>query len=405
MKAYVILCAIAGYISGAPIYYRNKIKYLKERGYEVFVFPVRGGEIFIDDLREYAGRAYPFLEDYPPEYSEKDRNALVESMAREIPECDEITVETGSDYTGYWGELLAKRLGARHFQFLLDEKNPRISGAVMPYFEFKYKRRELACITGDTLQNYFENSFEIQNADSYALKAVCTNSTEDYDSPITDEIPKNAYMLGYIGRPSKSFFEPVLDGVIAFAEDVSPERVTFTVFGGDGEEVLSKIRERCTAVSNLDLFITGYMFPFPEKAIKLHGMFISGAGSRFVSARLGVPTLSMDVYRNRPFGMVTDNSQAFTRDDYDGRSVFDYIRQILIDKNIPETSGLEPITWDYVTDAFDRHAEFLSRAEKSLEYYPTEALPLNKKQKAFKTARTVLGNKGFEKLRKTKQRF
>ena len=400
---YIFLCAIAGYISGAPIYYRNKIKYLKERGWTVYVFPIYDGKIYISGLEEYTDRAYPFLDSYINEYSKKERNKLLEKMACEIPKADKIIIETGSDYTAYWGELLAKRLGARHFCFLLDEKNPRITRDVLPFYDFKYKRHELACITKDTIKKYFDGYMDIPDDKAYSLKAVCTNSTEDFESPITDKIITGDYNIGYIGRPSISFFGATLDGVLAFSKEVSPKKVSFTVFGGDDEEVLEGIRNRCKEQKNLDLFITGYMFPFPEKAILKHDMFISGAGSRFVSSRLGVPTLSMDVYHNRPIKLVEEYLEPLTSEENCNKSVLDFINQVLIEKRDIPKNNFSPVDWDYVCNEFDEHMDFLSKASNDLNYLPVESLPLNSKQKVFKLARKVLTSEGFEKLRDKKR--
>lgn len=403
MKTYIFLIAIAGYISGGNIYYRNKIKYLKEHNWNVVVFPIYDGKIYINGLEEYAGKAYSFLDDFPNEYSKKDRDIRLQKMACEVPDSDEIIIETGSDYTAYWGELLAKKLGARHFHFLLDEKNPRITREVFPFYEFKYKRHELACITAQTMKKYFDGYMDVKNA--YFLKAVCSNSTENFDSPITDKIPKNEYMLGYIGRPSKSFFKPVLKGVIAFADEVYPKRVTFTIFGGDNSEVIKGIEEECKNQNNIDLFITGYMFPFPEKAILAHNLFISGAGSRYASANLGVPTVSMDVYNNRPIDMVVRNDQPFTSEEYDGKTVLDYIKQVLIKGDYPKATELQPIGLDYAFKEFDKHMEFLAEADNDLKYFSIEALPLNKKQKVFKLLRKIFGNDNFEKIRNIKRKI
>ena len=44
-----------------------------------------------------------------------------------------VVIETGTDYTAYWGELLAEKLNGRHIITLLDEYNDKITSKVAPF--------------------------------------------------------------------------------------------------------------------------------------------------------------------------------------------------------------------------------------------------------------------------------
>lgn len=58
---YIIICDIAGYISGAPIYYRNKALFLEKDGWNVAILANRNGRVYIDGLERFAAGFFPFL--------------------------------------------------------------------------------------------------------------------------------------------------------------------------------------------------------------------------------------------------------------------------------------------------------------------------------------------------------
>lgn len=124
---YIFICDIAGYISGAPIYYRNKALFLEKDGWNVAILANRNGHVYIDGLEHFAAGFFPFLRDDPASLPKEVTTKHVTELARSIkcvPDMP-VIVETGTDWTSYWGELLAKRLKGRHMVLFLDEDNQR----------------------------------------------------------------------------------------------------------------------------------------------------------------------------------------------------------------------------------------------------------------------------------------
>ena len=158
-NTYVIICGFADVVAGGPIYYANKVRYMELQGWKVIVIPTnRGKKVLIHGLEKFLGPYVPFILDNPNEYSKSQRKKLVDYLEAFVPkDRGETIIETGTDYTNYWGEALAERICAKHIVIFLDEQNSRINGKVIDFYKFKYKRHELACITKPVMQHLFKN--------------------------------------------------------------------------------------------------------------------------------------------------------------------------------------------------------------------------------------------------------
>lgn len=56
-------------------------------------------------------------------FGEKELEDKISLLVSKVDrKSDEIIIETGTDYTALWGELLARELSAKHFIMFLDEK-------------------------------------------------------------------------------------------------------------------------------------------------------------------------------------------------------------------------------------------------------------------------------------------
>ena len=147
MKTYIMIFGIANIVAGGPIYNANKIRFLESRGWNVVVFPTDSGNIYIKPLEKYNNMSCGFVHFPPYIFRKKQVEKFVTKMADAIPASNELIIETGTDYTALWGELLAKKIKARHIVMFLDEKNENINAYSSSFYEFKYKRNELYSIS------------------------------------------------------------------------------------------------------------------------------------------------------------------------------------------------------------------------------------------------------------------
>ena len=389
-RTYIFIFGISDYISGAPIYYANKIRFLESEGWTVIVLPTDHGKIYINDLKKYHNLHYEFIKVFPYEYNSKIRQRFVKCLLEQIPsDAENIIIETGTDYTSYWGELLAKELNAKHFIFLLDEDNPRINNYNCNYYKFKYQRGELACITKKTMIQIFSKFFTIDKP--IALRAWCNNSVGFIHTDYCDELKRQKYNIGYVGRLEKNFVPNIINGIISFAKNVSPDQVMVSLMGGADKNVTTQILNKLNAQSNIHVHCTGYTWPIPYEAVKKCDVCIAGAGSALVSVHCGVPTIEMDIYRNTPIGFLTSNEfPSMTSDGANSHDVLFYLNQVLINKNIPK---LKPYDfhneWKAIETDFAKQMDYITKSSIGNQYYDLSQIKLTWKQQIKKILRVT----------------
>lgn len=395
MKTYVLIFSFMGYVSGGPIYDTNKIKYLKERGWTVNVLSVGlKRNLIIKSLKEYCSPTFPELTQYPFYFSKRKRNLILDDLISNIKLAEgdsysDVIIETGTDYTAFWGELIAKKLKAKHIIMFLDEKNPNVNKDTFEFYKFKYNRGELASISLKSLKFIFEPYFEIKNSNEHILSACCTNTVADIQDDIINKIPLGDYTIGSIGRLEKDFVENIVDGICTFAKSVPDKKVAVSFFGGfpvSMADKINKLKEELKAQNNIQFFISGYIWPIPKDIFKNFDVFISGAGSARVSANQNIPTIKMDVINNQPEGIYYDLKNYLSKKIEGNTSVADYLKSILIEKKYPKIIGKETLEeeWIQICQKFDLHMKFLLKSSNKKEYFSTDSLWVKNKKNCLK---------------------
>lgn len=401
MKTYIIICAFADKIAGGPIYNANKVRYMKEKGWNVVVVRTDvGTRAAIPGLEEYFKNFLPEAGYIPTEFTKCQREKLLKILLSYVPcNAGETVIETGNDYTAYWGELLAERIGARHIVIFLDEQNPFVNARTIQFFKFKYERHEMACISKEVMQALFKKAgINLSLEQCYGLPCNCTNSLDDYDSSITDKIPSGDYNIGYVGRLEKPFLPAILDAFETFILENADKTIALTFFGAAfDKETERQITKRFCAFPNVRLLITGYIYPLPVKALHKISLFVSGAGSANVACKAGCYSLKVNVLSYQPDGIITSTTPIRTVKNPKCKSILDYMNWILKDgRNLPPRPEVDyEHDWEKVEQNFDLHLEFLSKVAPKLEYFDLRDIRLSWQQKVKRLLRTVLGIKGY----------
>lgn len=380
-RNYVIIGAMGGYISGAPIYYRNKALYMRSQGWNVYCVSCRGGKVYVDGLEQFIICTIPLVTQKPYLLSESQQQKVIREIVSCIPGVElETVIETGTFYTAYWGEMLAKELKARHTVIYLDEHNFGINKQQAGFFKFKYDRNELACISDEAYKDIFSSFWKYEKAHSYTLPCYCTNSLEDISSSMIQKVKKADYTIGYIGRLEKDAFNVLLDGLCKFAKQYPDNSFALNCFGGyDSESGEVLLRKRLEKYPNIKLYISGFLFPIPKKAITKCALCFASAGSVAVPVKANVPTISMNVYTNLPNGFRVDpNNRLLHISCPHCSSVVDYLKAFFID-------GFRPRMHEYDLDEdkllfekyLGKHLVFMEQSKKNpLCYYEVEHLDM-----------------------------
>ncbi len=399
-RTYILLTRTICTIGGAQVYVRNKVKYLRECGWNVEVFSYTRDEIMINDLRPFEKNINTMIK-YPPKcFPEKQIHKIVEEIVNSstIDKCERVVVESHEITLSLWGEMLARSFECKHITYLLSEDFPTLPQGILKYLDFKHKRKELAGIHKQSLKLLFKNYKLVSDNEGYSLRAVCENSVEDVPNSIVDNIVRKDINIGCISRLQKSFVNTMVNEIICFSRNNSGKTIQLILIGASpGNIIEEKIIYKTKGIKNLNVVIVGRVFPIPKKVFKLIDLFISVAGSAGASANEGVLTLTLDVRSHKPIGFLGYDTQEslYSQSDYD-ISITDVLERILIKKQgVGKNRYTNYKSRDYNKE-YLKHLAFIDASDKNNNYYEIESIKLTPKDLLKKYLIGILGVSLFE---------
>ena len=385
------------------MYVRNKLLYLREHGWTVDVFSQEVLSIFIPELKEFSKNC--FLPDVPIYYMlpKKQRN-LVKNIAHKIKDHDyeEIIIESNSITLGLLAENVSKVIGAKHFIFVLDEKNEVTNKGVQDYLVFKHSRRELVGITKISLLRMFSSFYPIKQEDSYELDASLLGCVADVDSPFIHRIDRNKYdyIVGSLTRLNKSFVIPAITEFCDYAKAKKDKKFLLILIGDSklDKEQVPRIEKLLQSVKhNVEYIITGYVFPVPTRLLELCDSLFASSGSAYACMCSGVPTISFDGNDCKPIGVLgrTTNNGLFRNEDEPSLSFSRLLDDILVSKKFEKKQS----TFNNVLPDYKAHLEFLRSTESRKEYFDISTIkPITKSEKLYGFIFSVFGSSTYKKV-------
>lgn len=383
---YIILCDIAGYISGAPIYYRNKAIFLNSLGWDVRILSSNEGRVYIEGLSRFSSGPFPFMKVDPATLTAKQLNEHLDEFVDALgPFCGErVFVETGTDWTSYWGEALAQRLSARHVVFFLDEDNQRARTRI-EFFDYKRRRNEMACITKQTMVNLFQGHVNLDLKSAVGFRACCTNSVQDIEDDFSNSIVRSDFNIGSIGRLDKPLVPVLIEEVASFAIRHSELQIQIVFFGGASSSVEEELLNSFSKFKNVEIKVSGYMWPFAKSALEKMDVFASGAGSRLLSDDLGIPTVAMDVEGKGAIGFVGDaevTASPLYRSPSNKNNPLasSYFERVLTGEYCKKAPKLDlDKQWTDFCLEYKKQLDYVSCCDSPLNYFDVMKLPLSGK--------------------------
>ena len=384
MKKYVILSPGINSVGGAQIYIRNKMIYLRENKWDVFIFYYLNHKVYIDDLKEFKDCIHQ-LSAPPSYYNKQTTKKIINTICERIGYGDDIIIESHTICTALWGELIAQELNAKHLVFLLQEIFPRCNIEVFRFLDYKHKRKELVGINKESLRHLFLGYKSVADEEAYSLVAACNNSVEyvnSYENFIDEASDVN---IVCIGRCDKNYVLKCVCETNKFCEIYPQKRVNLIIAGGCKDNNVLENLAMCAKADNLNLSITGYIFPIPQQLLEQATFVVAGAGSARCAAAIPVLTISMDV-EGSPIGMFgIDTKSTIYSDNNNDKSLIDYYCKIIdgvykisdiSSEVINESRGFQ----EFRTH-FNNHMEFLAHTSDLKEFYDTNNIYLNKMNK------------------------
>lgn len=380
MKKYIFLTPNITKVGGAQIYLKTKSDWLTNNGYNVKIISAKKGLININGLEKYDNLIIEKISFYPYYYFKRTFNRILIQILNLIGEKnEEIIIESTSLQIAIWGEIVSKIIGAKHLVYTLQEKNEVYNAEVLDFIKFKNNRKELAGINPQSIPKLFKSHDE----KGPYLIAYTSEKPEDYNHPIISKIGRADFTIGSLGRLDKPFLLPVIKEILQFTNEYSDFKFNLLFIGGsENKSNEKKIRKLVKKSRNIKLFITGFVYPVPLKLLKMPDLFITSAGSCYMSIQEQKITISIDANDFKPIGLVgitTDN--IIFRKDEPKIELCDLLKDVLIEKKYKLTllKNKKPISCDY-TD----HLDFIKKSSRIKSYYSfTFDNSLNLEKKIF----------------------
>lgn len=368
MKTYVFISRRICEIGGAEQYLYNKSRYLESTGWRVYIFSGRRGRILINGFEKYEKDIYPALSYAPECYSKREVRKTIEAIAERVGDCggDPCIVESDGVNRAVWGEMIARRLGAKHLAFILQE-NHGYDADVKSFLRFKYDRHELAGITPQSIGQMLEGD-GIEPRDDTKISAYCNNVVEDCEDRVSALLDPNAdHVFGSLGRLEKPCVPAILDGFKAYFAAHADERFELVLIGGASVEARERqIREEMEAVGNVRLLITGNMYPLPRTLLDRIEVFVSTAGSASATYRAHRPTVRVHPVTGEPVGVIGLDFELRDRSMYDVAlelSIPDCIERALREKD--RIAFNDDLGEDYYRQMHSEYERQLAIAERT----------------------------------------
>lgn len=369
MKSYIFFTPELGNMGGAQMYTSNKTAYLKRIGWDVQVFYYKkGGDIKLPELLPYKDN---FIKDFrsafyyvPKWYMKK----LAKSIKEKTKGSDIIVIETHLVELAYWGEVLAKLIGARHICNFLEEQIEPLTEAKALFFEYKLHHWELMNSSEGSQKRLFKDFYKQENAAyANAVKFVCSNVVSS--EPLLVEFAKSDFTILTIGRLDKPYVGHMTERICDFASRFPSIIINVIYVGGSPNGELEKsIPEAYNHLRNVNVYMLGYTYPVPEALLDRADVGIASANSILVTANHNIPTICLDINDYCALGVYgyTTNNK-FMRQAEPKEDVSQLLEDVLINHKYSKRDSLSFV--DESEMEFRKQVDFLEKSKNFDGYY------------------------------------
>ena len=369
MQKYVFFTNSMGGYSGGPSYVCNKLKYLREYGWDVAVFDSTGdgnAKIELKVFKEFESNRYQELYYYPQLLRESRRERVIAEIIEKIGTFEEIVIESDGPQIAIWGEIIAKRIGAKHIVFILSENLIIDNQSLYEYLKFKANRNEMFSISVNAykkLMSKFETAIDAEN---HYLSALTNVPIEDVVCEELSQLGKSKFTIGHLGR-YKSYFKYMFQNVADFARLHQNEAIDFVLLGVDS--VSQELQD--ILPFNLYLKCISSRRPIPKRFYDITDVVIATAGCAGASFRNGAKVISMDVFNNNPLGVLgydTIDTNIRSNNNHYNLSLSETLENVLVKKKYEGN----PIYTFPKGRGFDYHLRFATLSDG--KYYDVEKI-------------------------------
>lgn len=307
IKKYILLGEIMG-IGGWQLYDDARVFYEKKLGYQVYIIGYRSFEeevVKLDTLKKTNALIRDEYSLPPYVFSNRQIKAIISEVCEFIDYNieDEIVVESTSIPYSLWGELIAEKLNAHHFAYILhshiEKKYQRME--LQKFYEFKYRQGLLAGMATSTVREMFVgySSFTIEQDNwipaSWGDPLTDDNSLLTEISLINELKNIGFFAIGYFGTLNKPHFLKLCQDIQSYVEKHLDQKILFVSIGssktGNSENEQNILPTKNDRIKTINI---PEMYPVSRNLFLALDCCIASWGSSVVAARSGVQTIRLE---------------------------------------------------------------------------------------------------------------
>lgn len=377
MKKYVILTADIHPIGGMQMYVDTKKNFLAQNGWGVYIIfdGLSNGKACIETLQENIRGGILGIS-VPPSYYTKNIckdicNRLLKIIEYSGDET-ELLIESQSDTTALWGEMLAEKVHGKHVCLCCNELfrgENKFYLEFMPFFDFKHKRREIAGIHYDSLVKLFDGYKDVEEKERYSFKANEGSPIKDVKNEVIEHIKKLEWNIGYLGRVEKGYFLNILKGVCKFATENKDKKILFIIVG-DTEVRKKEINNAANKIKNLKVVTTGNLVPIPQMLYQKLDVMIAGSGCAYHSCFENVPVILADAGNYKANGVLgyTTWDELYAETPEQQMSFEEALTMVVKDRICDKLEFKMDAKENYMEE-FKKHIQFFYASAPKKEYF------------------------------------
>lgn len=374
MKKYVfVTCSVFG-VGGGQQYVSNKTEYLRAKGYKVYTvsnspFSI-GGKIIYRGLDEAVNGIFTELQYLPEAYPKRKMRKIIQSVVEFIDPCDsdEIVLESNSLICAVWAEKIAERVKGKHIVFSVSEHND-IDKYFCEFLEFKFARGEFATIGIKTMKPLFAMSSIVNEENCPILKAFLGDNVSDYFDERLNEFEKKDHSICIIGRGDKPYVEYACLEVADFCAKYPDKTFSIGLISEFRDlNKAARIKAKFEVLKNVNVYYWGYFSSFPTALFKMFDLYIGGAGCASLPYRQNALTLAMDLYSDKPLGLMGYNGEKTIDAKIADADMQQCLKDALFDKQYLKKEFIKPVVLTGA-EVFSHHDKLLETGSNTKQYY------------------------------------
>lgn len=378
MKLYIFITTSLKVAGGSQCYTAAKAQFLEAEGWKVLIFfqgdRVREHKCLIDYFNQFIDCDITGISNPPFMYPDWLRNKILSKMIRFVGDYkiyDQIIIESHENAYSQWGEILASRINAKHFVFLMNERfrGPNMEyDKKMDFYLFKYVRKEI--IGGKRGISRLFDGFSYTEYEEWPDYLPLDEAPiQNVDNKEVNELVRCDWNICYLGRGVKPYVSNIICDVGRLA-GAYPEKTIQLIFVGTVDTHRDLIKELIDKHKNIHIVELGFLHPIPQSLFEKVDVVIAGAGSAKHSAEAGAIVVVADPETKMSNGILgyETMSNLFKEKDAVISDFYDALVRVLVDKVHLKMKNQYPAKKG-VKETVQEQFELFNKSCEELQYY------------------------------------